>query len=187
VLLGAVLLALASGVYLSSRALAQGKNNDVLKIAALIKKGDKEGAKAAAESLAKKVEEMEELMEVFKPRKKGGIGVGDKPGAITPDGIEQKLLALGRDAPSPTALGKEAAALEEMAYAIAAVAEVTKAKAPKQNMGKKTVKDWNTWSDDMREAAVKLAEASKAKGAQDVKTAASKLNASCTNCHSVFR
>src|SRR5437588_695479 len=72
-------------------------------------------------------------------------------------------------------------------YIVAAVAEVSKNKAPKADMGKKTKKDWMTWSNDMQEAAFKLADAAKAKGAQDVKTTSSKVNAACNNCHSVFR
>jgi hypothetical protein len=190
VLLGALILALASGIYLSSQATAGGDKavqQGVLKIAALLKKGDKDAAKSEAQALAKKVDELEDLMNVFKPRKKGGIGVGATPGGIIPDGIEQKLITLGRDAPGAAAMAKEASALEDMGYVIAAVAEVSKAKAPKQNMGKKTIKDWNTWSNDMHDAGIKLAEAAKAKGAQDVKTTSAKVNASCNNCHSTFR
>lgn len=186
VLLGIGILAATLAVYLTDRAVAGGDkalHGSIKKLAATIKKGD--DVKSDAESLAKK-EEVEEIMEVFKPRKKGGIGVG-APGAVTPDGIELKLINLGRDAPSPAALGKEAAALEEMAYIVAAVAKVTHAKAPTSNQGKKTVKDWKQWSSDMHDASIKLAEAAKSKSASDVKTAASKVNAACNSCHSVFR
>jgi hypothetical protein len=186
---GITLLSLSLGIYLVGQAWA-GENKEVtdavLKIAASIKKGDSAGAKTQAAALAKKIEALEEVMDALKPRKKGGVGVG-KVGQVTPDGIELKLITLGRDAPTPAVLGKEAEALEEMAYVIAAVAEVTHVMAPAADKGKKTKKDWLAWTADMREGANKLAEAAKAKGAQDVKGAASKINAACNSCHSVFR
>lgn len=188
-IVGTALLGMALGTYLLSQAQAgEGKeiNDAVAKIAAAIKKGDAAAAKADAEKLAKKIEAIEDVMNALKPRKKGGIGVG-KPGDVVPDGIELKLITLGRDAPSPAVLAKEAAHLEEMAYVLAAVADVTAAKAPTADKGKKTKKDWNTWSVEMREASIALAKASNAKGAQDVKAAAAKVNAACNSCHSVFR
>jgi cytochrome c556 len=39
----------------------------------------------------------------------------------------------------------------------------------------------------MEEGALELAKAAQAKGAQDVKTAAAKVNAACNNCHAVYR
>lgn len=156
------------------------------KIAASLKKGDKDGAAKGAQALAKKIDMLEEVMHMLTPRKKGGKGVG-KPGQVTPDGIELKLISLGRDAPTAAALNKEAAAIEEMAYTIAALAEVTKYRAPTTDKGKKTKKDWLVYTEDMRVGAHKLAEAAAKKGAQDVKAAASKLNTSCNTCHSTFR
>src|SRR6185369_11522326 len=90
----------------------------VLKIADALRKGDKEAAATQAEALAKKVEKLEDVMNLFKPRKKGGLGVG-KAGVVTPDGIELKLITLGRDAPAGAAMAKEGPALEDMAYQIA--------------------------------------------------------------------
>lgn len=54
--------------------------------------GKNPDAKAIAE-LAKKYS-LDELMHVFKFRAKGGLGVGETAGAITPDGIEAKLQGL---------------------------------------------------------------------------------------------
>ena len=42
-----------------------------------------------AETLAKKLDDIADAMDLFKPRKKNGFGVGKTPGAINPDGIEQ--------------------------------------------------------------------------------------------------
>ena len=168
-----------------------GEKNQVLsdidKIAAAHKKGDKAGAEKEGQALAKKLQELYEAMDLMKPRKKDGSGVGAKPGAITPDGIEQMLLKIGRDAPTPGFMGKSADALEEMGYRIAAIAEISLAKAPTKDQGKKLVKDWVEWSKDMRDAGLELAAASKAKSGANVKTAASKLNHTCNSCHSIFR
>ena len=155
----------------------------ILQIAEAIKKGDKGAATSQATELAKKIEDLEEFMELFKKRSDGGLGVGSKPGVSAPDGIEIKLISLGRDAPSPATVKKEGDALEEMGYAIAAMAEVIHAKGgPK---GK--AKDWSEWSSDLRVAAVKLADAAKGRAGADIKAAASKINASCNSCHSKYR
>jgi len=162
----------------------------VLKIAAAIEKGDKAGATAAAKALAnslKDFDEIEDVMAVFKLREKHGIGVGTKPNAIVPDGIELKLLAIGRDAPGQATANKEAEALEKMAYVIAAVAEVAIAKPPAKDDGKKKKKDFIKWAKDMREAAPGLAVAAKSKSPAEIQKAAAKINSACTNCHSVFK
>ena len=158
----------------------------ILKIAGLIEKGDTTGAKAMAKTLAKKVEDMDDVMGVFKPRTKKGVGVGAKPGAIQPDGIELQLNKISRDAPSQNAANKDAAGFEKMSYVIAAVAEVAMAKLPKDD-GKKKAKDWLKWSKEMREAAPDLATAAKSKSPAEIQKAAMKINNACNSCHSVFK
>ncbi len=184
---GLALVALGGLVFVAGHGNAgegKGIKEGVLKIADAIKKGDSAGADKMAMSLAKKLEGLDELMELFKKREKGGIGVGLKAGVVTVgDGIEMKLVTMGRDAPSGATLKKEGEALEEMGYAIAAMAKVTKYKpAPKAN-----AKEWSGWSEDMAAAGLKLSEAAKSKGAADLKTASSKINASCNACHSKYR
>src|SRR5258708_26477810 len=51
----------------------------------------------------------------YKPREKGGLGVGDKPDAIKPDGIEAKLINMTKKPISDKQLEKEAAALIKIA------------------------------------------------------------------------
>ena len=155
----------------------------VLKIAATLKKGDSAAADNQAKSLAKKVEDLADLMELFKKRDKGGIGVGLKAGVAVPDGIETKLVAMGRDAPAGSTLKKEAEALEEMGYVVAAMAKVTKSRP----IAKVKTKEWNTWCDDMATGGLKLSAAAKSQGAADLKAAATKINASCNSCHSTYR
>src|SRR4051812_7606753 len=59
--------------------------NDILKLA-------QGSGGAKAEDIAKA--ELGDVMQLFKPRTKGGVGIGPAPGAITPDGIELKIINL---------------------------------------------------------------------------------------------
>ncbi|MBI2805570.1 MAG: hypothetical protein HYX68_11385 [Planctomycetes bacterium] len=158
----------------------------VKKIGVLIKKGDNAGASKDASAAAKNIEELADLMHMFRPRSKGGLGVGEKPlPNKAKDGIEVMLRDLARDVPSN--IGKQAEALEITGYWIAAMADLTHAKAPKKNLGKKTIKAWNDYTTDMRVAGLAFAKAAAGKGGQEIKTAAAKVNASCNNCHSIFK
>jgi hypothetical protein len=183
---GIGMLALGGVVLLADRGGAGEPNKykaSVLKIADAFKKGDKAGAEKEAAALAKKVDSLDELMELFKKRDKNGLGVGPKPGVVTPDGIEIKLVTMGRDAPTATALKKEAEALEEMGYAIAAMGAITKHKAPTKGKAK----HWMDLCDEMVTSGLKLSAGAKAKSSGDLKTAASKVNNSCNSCHSEYR
>lgn len=181
----------ALGAFLLTGQSGAGDNKELQgsidKVAAALQKGDKDGAKKQAEAVSKKIEELYEAMDLFKPRKKGGFGVGDKPGAINPDGIEQMLIKIGRDAPAKGTLNKDAAAYEQLGYRTAALGLIAHARTPAKDMGKKTRKDWMAWSDEMVDAGLMLAAAAKAKGPAEVKSAAAKLNNACNSCHTVFR
>jgi len=163
------------------------------KIAGLIEKGDDAAAKKEAAALGKKIEELNDVMHAFKPRvpakKKGiaGIGVGSKPGVVTPDGIEQKLVDIGRNGIAVNDLKREGKAIGEAAWHIAAIAEVALAK-PTDKVNTAAKKEmWKKWSEDMRAGAKDLAAAVKTNSAAEVKTAVTKLNTSCNACHAEFR
>ena len=158
----------------------------IKKIAAALKKGDKTEAKKLAAAAAKKVDDIEALMHMFKPRSKGGLGIGDKAGGNpAKDGIEVTLRDLGRDAPAN--VGKQAEALEATGYNIAAIAEIALAKGWGKNEGKKTKVTWNEYSEELGKLGFAFSKAAAGKGAQEIKTAASKLNENCNRCHSVFK
>jgi hypothetical protein len=157
----------------------------VLKLASAIEKKDKD-AKEQAKAIAKKVE-LESLMHLFQLRSKKGLGVGLKAGAVMPDGLEKKVETLADKPLTADALGDQATALEQMGYAMAAIGEVTLAKPPEKDMGKKKVKDWVKWSEDLRDASLLLAEAAKKKDPAALKNAADKANTSCNKCHDIFR
>jgi len=191
-LVGLGLLALGLVITLAGRSTGgeEKYKKSVLKIAAAIEKGNSAAAQAEAKALAKSLkdfDEIEDVMSVFKLREKNGIGVGTKPNAIIPDGIELKLLAIGRDAPGQATVNKEAEALEKMSYVIAAVAEVAIARPPDKDEGKKKKKDWLEWSASMEKAALDLAAAAKTKNPTAIRNAAAKLNSNCNECHGTFR
>jgi cytochrome c556 len=142
--------------------------------------------KGDAKAIASKAE-LGEVMHLFKLRTKKGWGVGDKPGAITPDGIEAKIISLGKKELPKADLDKQAAALEELAKRTKAIGDVTDQFAPKSGTGEKSPKNWKKWVDEMKAGADDLAKAAKAKDAKGVKDAANKTNTACNECHSVFR
>jgi len=189
---GAVLAAVVGLVFLSGPTQAAGDGKDipatVKKIGEMFKKKDAKGAATHAAASIKNIEELSELMKMFKTRNKEGLGIGEK--ALTnpsKDGIEVYLRDLARDVPANVA--KQADALELTGYWIAAMGELSIAQEGKGKVGgsKKTKKAWVGWSADMRDAGLAFAKAAQSKGGQEIKTAASKVNATCNNCHSVFK
>lgn len=186
---GAVVLAFSLSVLAVRPGTAaddKGAAPAVRKLADSIEKGDAGAAKEQADAIAKTFE-LEEVMHMLLPRAKKGEGVGEKPGVISPDGIEARFLNLGKKPLPPKQLEKEGAALARAAYITAAIAEVAERKAPEKKEGTKDPKDWIAWTKDMKSASIELAKAARGKDPKIVKEAASKLNSSCSNCHGVFR
>ena len=191
---GAVVLVLGMGFLAADNGGAADAQKDVLeavqRLADAIEKDDMTQAKNLAEEIAKSYE-LEEVMNTMSKRlpagKKKAFGVGDKPATITPDGIEAKIQNMSKTPKPQAQIAKEADALAQMAYRVAAIDEVSKVKTPEKDEGQKKRKDWQAWSDDMKQAALQLAKAAHAKQPPAVKAAAAKLNSSCNNCHGTFR
>jgi hypothetical protein len=159
------------------------------KLADAIRGNNNAEIKRLAEELAGKTE-VAGVMNTLERRDRAGkkmvFGVGKKPGAINPDGIEVKIQNMSRRPQPQKTIDRESDDLVEMAYRTAAVAEVAKIKLPEEE-GKKKIKDWVDWCEAMRKSAIELAEAAKAKDPTRVKNAAAKLNSSCNDCHKVFK
>jgi hypothetical protein len=189
VLAAGAVLALGIGI-LATADLSAADDKDardvVRQIADMIEKKNDAGAKKLAEQAAKDLE-LHDAMSVFALKSKKGFGFGSKPGAATPDGIEAQLIGLSRKAKMQKEVDAIAADLARAGYVAAAVAEIALKNVPDKDEGMKKKADWVKWTQDMRTAGVKLAEAGKAKNANDVKTAATALNSSCNNCHGVIR
>ena len=186
--LGAVVAA-ALGLVMAAEFVRAGdpKTRDAVdKIAKALHKGEKAEATKLAGAL--KIEEIDEVMAGFKLRTKKGFGVGDKPGAIEPDGIELKLDNIEQKGINAATLKKEADALIQAAYRSAAIAEVAHKRGwTEANKGKKTKEAWTKLSAEMRDASTSFADAVKGGNADKVKTAAGKLNSSCSACHAIFK
>jgi soluble cytochrome b562 len=157
----------------------------VLKLVADL--GNEDAAKKEATDLAKK-HDLKYVMYQFRPRDKGGLGVGDKPGAAAQDSIELELLQLGAKKPlSPKEFAAQQADLAKMAQVVQAVALVTPHYAANDNRKPSEIKDWNRYSDDMLRQSKDLAAAIQSGEPKKVQTAANTLNGSCNACHTAFR
>lgn len=152
-------------------------NKEVLNVADLIKNGKNAANKAAAVA---KANDLDELMEGFKPRSKGGIGVGRTKGKVTPDGIEQLLLNFEKGAPAASVLAN-VDELEEMANVIAAMGAIVKTKPNAK--GKKILKQWVAWTQELQDNGAALAKAVSKKDGKGISTLSEKINATCSACH----
>jgi cytochrome c556 len=139
------------------------------------KKGD---VKAQLQAIRKK-HELKNLMWVYKPAKKGGIGMG-KDGSS----IETELAKLGGPKtrltnPKVKAMRADLIKIGEISRAIA---EITEMYPPK-----KKAAQWKQYTKDMRKGAEELIQAAKSGDKDRVKKAANNLSSSCTDCHADFR
>jgi Cytochrome C' len=136
-------------------------------------------------------EELKKTMWVFKQREKdgkGGLGVGPKPGAYKPDGIEALIFNQLAMKPMQQLDAKTSAAdLNRLADITLAMVEITGKFAPEKPVGKKTPKEWNGSNEDVKKAALLLKDAVKAGSNADMKTALGQIAAGCTRCHNTFR
>jgi len=190
-LVGAAVLALGLWVLAAGSQGGGGNRADtralVQKLADAIEKGDADQANKLVEEISKA--DLEDVMNLMSKRggKKEAFGFGPTPGASKDDGIELKVGNLAKRAPAPAQAEKESKAIMEMAYRVAAISAVAKAKAPEKDEGDKKKKDWLEYADSMRKSAEELAEAAKEKKGPEIKAAAAKLNSACNNCHGKFR
>ncbi len=155
----------------------------VLKLVQTMKaNGDTKGQIAA---IAKKFEELRPIMWVYKPRKKGGIGMG-------PNGAEDIELTIGKmgspkyrlDTQKLAKMKDDLIMSGELSKAIAEIAEQNNYV---QQHGKKDPAKWKGYIKDMKKGAEDLIAAAKSGNAAKVKKAATDLSNSCTSCHSDFR
>jgi hypothetical protein len=155
----------------------------VLKLVEAMKNGG--GVQDQIAAITKKFDELEPLMWVYKPRKKGGIGMGQGGG----DDIEIAIGKIGgpkfRMTPQKLATMKgDLIKVGELSKAIASISEQDKYV---QQYGKKDPAKWKNYTKEMKKSAEEMIKAAKSDNANEVKTAARKLSDSCTSCHSVFR
>jgi hypothetical protein len=191
---GVVMLALGGMLLFSPHSKAGDevkRMKDVQAIADAVKDGKMDMAKDLAKKLAKKEKDdgVENVMALMKARdaKTKSFGFGKTPGEFGPDGIELQLKLLGRDLISGAKMKKEKEALEEMAYRIHGIAQFAEYLPPEKDKGKANKKNWAKYVQDMQEAAVDLEKAVKSESPAELKKAASKVEANCNQCHSIFK
>jgi len=140
-----------------------------------------------AEAVAR-THDLEHVMNQFKPRNKGGLGVGEKgPPVGVLDSIELTIINLGtRRAPSAAEVARNKDAYLRMARQTQAIAAVTYWYPLPANTRPELKKNWKTWSGETRAAAKDLADAVEAGDPVRVKQAAEKLNAACNRCHTTY-
>jgi len=188
--IGAVLVA-GVGV-LAVRAADTPAAPDIKKLADQVGKKSWDDLSKEGQAVAKKHDDLAEIMDVFKPRSKtakvSGIGIGDTPGTIIPDGIEQKIIRMaGRVGVTEGDMAK-APALKRMAEIAAAVAAVTVHKPnEKAQKNAASTQKWKDWSKEMHDSAQDLSKAIEAKDRTRAKAAVTKLHGTCTSCHGEFR
>ena len=190
----AVAALLAAGIWVLATADGRGQQDDkevkeakeaVTKLVNAMRQGGNAGPQAA--EVAKKVE-IENLMIVFKPRNKGGFGVGPKPNTTTPakDGIEQKIINMGRLRLKKDQVAQQKEPLIEMAERVQAIAEITQHYMPPKKAGANPA-NWKKYAQEMKKSAQDFGGAVKGGDPMKIKAAATDLNAACTNCHGDFR
>jgi cytochrome c556 len=158
----------------------------VLKLADMIANGKTDAARKEAATIAKGLD-LEDVMHNFKLRKDKGIGFGEKGPSNTADGIEAKLINLGKKPLSANDMKAQADAIAEMANRTAAIAQIASNNPSSKVKGAKALQDWKKWTQEMEKASLDLGKAAKAKDSKGVKDAAMRANASCSDCHALYK
>ncbi|MBI1830576.1 MAG: cytochrome c [Planctomycetes bacterium] len=129
---------------------------------------------------------LDDLMEIFRNKAKGGEGIHLElqyhPKLKNTNGIESFLGALSAKKLSDENMDKVAKELPILAYRVAVVGAITNEYAPEKEAPK-----WRELSIQMRDASLALADAAKKKNADGIHKAAASLENSCTECHRAFK
>jgi hypothetical protein len=143
--------------------------------------GGKGDVKGQAQAIHKKFTELKHVMWVYKPRAKGGIGMG-KDGTS----IETELARIGNPRSKAKFTAKQ---MKELKGDLIKAGELSKTIAEVADLyvPKKMADKWKGYNQDMRKGGDELIKAAGTEDIAAVKKAANNLSASCTNCHSDFR
>ena len=161
---------------------AEAARPDVLHLADSLDR-DEDEIEKQAHAIADK-HDLGSLMWAFRPRDKGGVGVGAKP-----DAIETKLLALAKKPPTAKELEEQRPDLVRMAKVTLAVGRVAPLYAsqyapPGAGRGKR---DWRRCCDDLNAASQDLIDALGGGDPGAVRRAAGRVNETCNACHETYR
>lgn len=130
--------------------------------------------------------DVDETMLLFKNKAKGGEGIHADlqylPKLANLNGIEALIGALSAKKLSEANLTKVSKELPLLGYRLAVFGSVTHEIAPEKGKAQ-----WRELSQKMRDASLALADAAHKKNADGIVTAATSLESTCTQCHSVFK
>lgn len=116
--------------------------------------------------------DLDDLMTQFRQPPRGGLGI---------EGRFEALEAMGGSEIPVKEVDEQ---LVRYAYLTAMAAELSAEHAPEE---KDKEKEWQTYAADMRQHALALAKAARAKDGKTAFRALERLNRSCEKCHKVFR
>jgi hypothetical protein len=168
---------LVVGVLAVSRAQGgKGVNGEVLDLAKQSEAG-KDVTKKAAD-LRERFGGIRQVMNLYNPRDRRGIGFG--PHGIA---IERKLIDLEENPLGADALKKEAADLTRVAHLNLVMAEITLGFAPPKPVLGKGKKEWQRDVDALKAGSRSLLKAIASSSPKDVRAAAARINTACNNCH----
>jgi Cytochrome C' len=134
--------------------------------------------------LRKKHDELEDVTKAYKPRRRGGIGIGQP---ALHDGIEMKMRNLSKKTLTAAELKTDKHDLVRLANLTVAINEVVRLFPPVKPAGGKGVKEWLQYVDDVKKGAEELRKAARAGDAAAVRRAATRINDGCISCHELFR
>ena len=146
----------------------------------------KKMAEAAAKN-KKLIDEMTDLMHMFRPRNKGGHRRARRRSRTRRRTASKSSSATWPATFRAASTSKPSA--WKMGYYIAALGELSDAAVSKAPVGggKKTKKAWARNVHRHARPWHRLRQGLRGKGAEVIKTAADKVNANCNRCHSIFK
>jgi hypothetical protein len=140
-----------------------------------------------AAKLAKE-HKMDATMRLLQIQTKGGLGIGGLAGPRHKNSIDLLIADFATNKP-PTAdeVKNNTDDLIRVGQVTAVIAEMTPHWGPTKAQGMKTPEKWKALSEQMRQGAIDLVAAAKAKDEKAALAAAKKMKISCADCHKIFR
>jgi HEAT repeat protein len=166
---------------LQQYALERDLRKDFVKLAHFMADGRRDKADEWVEIMAWGVE-LEDLMKLMEPRKRGGLGFGSGPKPDTPDGIEHALINMEKRFPKEP----DWEALELMAFELRAIAEIVVAKK-QPNSNDRVADKWLKMALAFKKSAEEFQGAVASFDATAIRQRARQVDNACIACHTDFK
>lgn len=150
------------------------------------KKVDRVAIAKKVAAIQKKHDLNDIMAKVYKPTRLMGIGYDPaKPGQA--DGIEKRLIDLGKKELTQAQLQAEKGLLLRAASYNLAMVEIAKAYAPAKPVRGKGAVQWNRHNSEVRDGTKDMIDAVRANDSKALKKAMGKIGTGCNGCHTDFR